>query len=503
MIALHPIGAAEMTPAGVTLNVREYGAIGDGQAHPVSEWISAGKFSDLRALRRQYPFVDNLSWTIDEVAFESAKLALPANGGTLYFPAGHYIAGRHGWRIWRDHVRLLGDGSEKSILATTPAVPEGVIISPYRHVGWLEGASREFPFEAETGRRGEKCLKLLRPEWVQEFKAGELVFIRNGANRFDQDYGEFNEISEIGPDGSLRFKQALARDYTLDRFNWAAEVAREFSLPPTGRSVAVQVRSGEGFFEPHTGATVTLGENIFRVRSVTKGSIQLENPGRANDPPGTLIPAGTKIGKSRAVIKVTRTARNFRGEGLQIVGRRKVLNLSNSYDVAFADCTFRRDARDTTFKGGLTIDGDGGRFARFERCTVIAEPPIGMQFARSFGGVRFEDCRFVDTNVAFTEFNFDCEVTQCTFEVNGSRALTQAVIAGKSCGGLRFIGNRIQAGDVLTIFDTYSDIHSPKHGSEGEVVVRDNIITTDKGVRVFTFPRATHIQLENNSVTQR
>lgn len=489
-------------PRDPVVDVRSLGAIGDGRIHRITEWIAAGTYASMPAIQRAHPFVDNADWTIDEVAFEEAKLKLPATGGTIYFPAGRYVAGRHGWRIWRDHVRLLGDGSERTILATSPDVAEGLILSPYRHAGWIEGASREYPYSAHSGARGADNVQLIRPEWTKDFEPGERVFIRNGANRFDQDYGEFNEISAATIQGRLTFKHPLSRDYTIAQFNWAAEVAESFTFPRQGRAVSVKVRAGEGFFQPSAGTTVTIGENIFRVRAASKTTLRLENIGRANDPAGTIIAAGAKIGKARSVIKVTRTSRNFRCERLQIIGHRKVVNLSNSYNVVFSDCILRRDTRNGEFSGGVTIDGDGGRFARFDRCTLIAEPAAGMQFARSFGGVLFSECRFIDANVAFTEFNFDCEVRDSTFEINGTRQLTQAIIAGKSCGDLRFLNNVIRASGVKTIFDTYSDIHSQKHRGEGDIVVQGNSIHTQKNVRVFTFPRARHVKLEHNTVSQ-
>ena len=83
-------------PVAPLINVHNHGAIGDGTVHYVSEWIKAGRFKNLRGIKERYPFVDDLRWTIDEVAFEAAKLTLPPSGGSIEFPAGHYIAGRHG-----------------------------------------------------------------------------------------------------------------------------------------------------------------------------------------------------------------------------------------------------------------------------------------------------------------------------------------------------------------------------------------------------------------------
>ncbi len=484
------------------LNVRDFGAIGDGQLHRVSEWIQTGRFSSLHALRRAYPFVDDARWTIDEVAFELAKRALPATGGTIHFPAGHYVSGRHSWRIWRDHVRLTGEGPDKSILSTAPEIEDALSVAPYRHIGWIEGAAHEFAYTADSGQRGASSVKLKLPASKVGLSPGDLVFVRNGANRFDQDYGEFNVVTGLDADGTLHLEHPLSRDYTLAKLNWAAEVASDFTLPRKHGAVQVTVRKGNGFFVPARGTTVSIGENVFRVEQQTGTTIRLANLGPANDPRGTVIPAGSKIAKSRTVLKLTRTARNFRAEGLQIIGRRKVVSISNSYDVAFVDCTFLRDLRDRGFRGGLTLDGDGGRFARFERCTFIATPAIGMQMARSFGDIVFSGCTFKDTNVAFTEFNFDGEVSDCTFEVEGTSALTNVVIVGKSCGYLRIVGNRIRAKGVKMVFDTVSDIHSQKHGSEGDVVIRHNRIEAQGVERVFPFPNSHRLSLSENQVIQ-
>lgn len=493
--------------ASAALNVRDFGAIGDGRIHRVREWIESGRFSSERKLRAEHPFVDTLDWTIDEVAFEQAKRALPPSGGTIHFPVGHYVAGRHGWRIWQDNVRLTGEGPERTILSTAPEIPDGLSVAPYRHVGWREGAQREFPFTADSGGRGRDFVELKVPEWSSEFEPGELVFLRNGANRYDQDYGEFNEVARADASGRLYLKHPLSRDYTLARFNWAGQTVADFKMPAPNRTVKVQLRTGEGFFIPPRRATITIGTDVFRVEHVGRKRrgqpvvVRLWNPGRANSAPGTLIPAGSRTGKSRTVLKLTRSVRNFRCENLKVVGRRKALVISNTYHTAFADCVFVRDLREGGFKGGLTIDGDGGRFARFDRCRIVALPPAGMQFARSFGGVVFAGCTFDDANAAFTEFNFDCEVSRCTFEVEGTRHLTNVIVAGKSCGDLRILDNRIRARGVQVVFDTHSDIQSQKHGSEGDFIVRGNAILTENVPRLFTHPRFDRLLLEDNRIT--
>lgn len=484
------------------LNIREFGAIGDGRLHYVGEWIAAKRFSSLAALRAKYPFVTDLGWSVDEAAFAAAKQALPATGGTIFFPAGHYLAAKYPWRIWQDNVRLQGEGAEQTILDVGPSVEEGLVLAPYRHVGWKEGAAREFAFSATSGARGSATLDLAKPELSAEFRPGDLVFVRNGANRFDQDFGEFNEIAAVDRGGRLTFRHPFARDYTAATFAWAGEVAADFKLPALRGWVRVQCRTGQGYFVPAAKNIVSIGENIFRVeRADSNGSLLLANDGRANAPAGTVVVAGTHVGKSRSIIKVSRTTRNFSCAGLQVIGHRKALNLSNSYESVFTDSTFTRDARTGRIVGGLTIDGDGGRFARFERCRVEALPAIGMQFARSFGGVSFADCEFIDTNVAFTEFNFDCEVVRCGFSVAGNANLRNVVIAGGSCNDLRFRDNRIRARDLAVVFETVADIHSARRKRDGTVEIRGNSIEIAHVDRVFDHAAAIFAARGDNRVS--
>lgn len=485
----------------MVLNIRDFGAIGDGKIHRVSEWIATRRFRELRTLQGKMPFVDSLNWTVDEVAFALAKAALPPEGGTIHFPAGHYVTGQYPWRIWRDHVRLTGEGAEVTILSTAPTITDALSVSPYRHAGWLEGAGREFAYAAEDGGQGETRVRLKKTDAATSFEAGELIFIRGGANRYDQDYGEFNEVAAIDPaTSSLVLKHPLSRNYSLANLNWAGEIAEDFEMPAPGRAVRVKARTGDGFALPSRKATVSVGDNLFTVDRAEGGQLSLANCAPGNAPRGTRILAGTKIAKSRSILKLTRSTRDFRCEKLQIVGNRKSLNLSNSYDTAFADCVFVRDARNGAFTGGVTIDGDGGRFARFERCTIEARPAAGMQFARSFGGVTFADCHFIDANAAFTEFNFDCEVTRCTFDVKGSEELTTVIVAGKSCGGLRFTDNRIRAIGVAAIFDNSRDIQAQKQSGDGGILIRGNIIQTSKVSRVFPLAKSERFAIEDNSV---
>jgi hypothetical protein len=471
-------------PPSTELNLRTLGAIGDGQPHPVSEWIAAKKYKNLRDLQRDYPFVTSLDWSADEAAFQRALHELPLAGGTIRIPAGRYVATAYGWRIDRDHVRLIGAGARDTMLSTGPKLVEGLVLAPYRHVGWLNGADKELPFASDSGVGGADKLRLREPARVADLQPGELVFIRSGACRFDQDYGEFNEIAGTTAEGDLVLKHPLARDYTLASLNWANETAAPLTLPKPGKTVSVRVRTGEGFFELPPSGVLTIGEALLEIVVRSKDSVTLRNPGLGNPPPGTILPAGTKIAKSRAVIRVTRTTRDFSAQGLRVFGRRKALNVSNSYESLFIDCDFVRRPDSTTPVGGLTIDGDGGRFAEFRRCTIRGTVPCGMQFARSFGNATFSDCTFVATNVVFSEFCFAGVLERSRLQVPA--VLGSAVIVGRSCGDLRIEENQIVVtGSALTVFDSGTDIHAQKHDAAGSLVLRDNRIVAPTKPRLF------------------
>lgn len=479
------------------LNVRDFGAIGDGREHSVREWVQTGRYPSFRALRKAIPAITDERWSVDEAAFELAKRALPPEGGTIYFPRGIYIASARPWTILRDHVSLVGDGADHTILATGPSVMDGLVLAGYRHTGW----SRGYPFLPEDGAEGTDVLHLREPGEAGRFNAGQLVFVRNGANKFDQDYGEMNEVGEVTAAGRIRLVYPFSRDYTFAQLNWAGKTTMGFVMPPVGDAVRVAFARGDGFALPSRGDVVSVGEDSFRVESVTEPAmVRLVNVGRGNAAAGSPVPPGRLVAKERGVILLEETTRGFRCEKLTVRGRRKALNLSNSYDSAFSDCALERQPGAARVSGGIVIDGDDGRFVHFERCVIRATPACGMQFARSFGGVVFEDCRFIDSNAAFTEFNFDCAVLRCTFDVTGSADLPNVILIGKSCDDLRVIGNTIKARQIAAIFDARTDIQSFKRRGGRPVILRDNLIEVHAVKRIFDFDRTVAPVVEGNSI---
>lgn len=80
--------------AEVRIDIKQFGARGDGALYPVGNWITLGLFADLAAIQAVYPFVVGVNDSVDGVAFQAAAnmlLGIPFAGGDLYLPVGTYV----------------------------------------------------------------------------------------------------------------------------------------------------------------------------------------------------------------------------------------------------------------------------------------------------------------------------------------------------------------------------------------------------------------------------
>ena len=101
-------------------DVRLFGAIGDGQPHPLSS-----RFGSLVDARRIFPHAETLADTLDWCAIQGAvNEAKAARGGQVYVPAGTYVMGSRTLLMpdspqgedADDAVVLAGDGARNTVL---------------------------------------------------------------------------------------------------------------------------------------------------------------------------------------------------------------------------------------------------------------------------------------------------------------------------------------------------------------------------------------------------
>lgn len=77
------------------VSIYDFGAIGDGTLHPVSEWIGAGKrYASLAALQVDYPHVTATTDSIDWAAFMAAKTYCLASTKEMYLGEGVFYFNR-------------------------------------------------------------------------------------------------------------------------------------------------------------------------------------------------------------------------------------------------------------------------------------------------------------------------------------------------------------------------------------------------------------------------
>lgn len=84
------------------INIKDYGAIGDGTLHTLQEWVDSGKYSNLAAIQIDYEFATSLTNSIDYVAvaqalkFANSKVrtglvsSIKNSGACVLIPAGEY-----------------------------------------------------------------------------------------------------------------------------------------------------------------------------------------------------------------------------------------------------------------------------------------------------------------------------------------------------------------------------------------------------------------------------
>jgi hypothetical protein len=93
------------------VNVRDFGAVGDGLSHPLSE-----RYKTLSEAQADYPHAETLNDEIDWAAIQAAiKVAKAGRGGTVWFPTGTYICSKQLNLDNTENIRLEGTGRETVI----------------------------------------------------------------------------------------------------------------------------------------------------------------------------------------------------------------------------------------------------------------------------------------------------------------------------------------------------------------------------------------------------
>ena len=319
-----------------------------------------------------------------------------------------------------DYLEVTGEGMGVTHWVSPRESIAGVAFAPYRSRGWLDTAGeldRQATF-AEQLPAGATELPLRTPALAARFTPGDRIFIRQGANVWDQDKGQFNVVKEIrGKVIVLAYplRTAFGPD---DRS--AAGTVDEFVQPGEGQITTVAYRPMPGTErKPLGGAdgTVTLGDDLYEVVRKNGGnSYTIRNvPGQGNRPPGSRIPAGALAMKSRVVFPVRATTRGASLAAGTCIGGQNGWRLSN-----YMDCSAREVEmlHRGSSRGGLAIDGDGGlNFAMYNCSTRVRAGEFeGAQIARSTTNFRSYDSEWINVKHSIVEFSAGTTFQGDTFE---------------------------------------------------------------------------------------
>jgi len=125
-----------------TVNIKDYGAIGDGTLHTVAEWIPS-RYANLAALQVDYPFVTGTGYSIDLAAVNAALLHLSGTRisppgktswglGQIFVPRGKYLINGEVSVTSPLGVKFSGEGLFESVFVYT--LSTGNMVNVTTHV---------------------------------------------------------------------------------------------------------------------------------------------------------------------------------------------------------------------------------------------------------------------------------------------------------------------------------------------------------------------------------
>ncbi|MCD0490357.1 hypothetical protein LPB86_19120 [Pedobacter sp. MC2016-14] len=432
--------------------------------------------------------------TNDVPAWTLAKAALPPEGGTIYFPKGRYMSDANGWQVYRNNLYMRGDGINTTYLLTPePSNASGISLAPYRDAGWSLNPATLYTY-VDSAAVGQGWIKLKPGQDKTPFKKNTVFFFNAGANYYDQFYGEFQVIDTVVGD-KLYLKYNFSKDYTAARSSWNGTLTADFTPPAVNATAVAQITN-----PPAAGANVavSLGNDLYQVTAQSGTSVTLKNLGKGN---GTaVIPTGTKVYKARAVYLTPSTAYNTIVEDMTIEGHRKAVVVANSVKSYFNRVRFVY--HDGAAAGGIWLDGDGGRDFIMYNSEAYSDVIKGSQMARSFGDIKYKTCKFFQSTLEFSEFNYNFDVEDCDIhvhKVNDTIPVNYAINVGQSTSNGRIYNNRIFVSDANNAIIA-SDILGYKASSRASMLISKNIIYANRCASAISVYGSGTVSVEDNSI---
>lgn len=452
-----------------------------GAQYKVSDWLRGGAidlgYTNLEDVRYHYGDVQSLD---DCAFFWGVRRALAQGDVNVCLPPGDYYTNqvynnnRPGLYINRSNLNLYAKGATVNVEGTNA---NGLTLSPYRRGGWKTRSRDVIPvsFKDNTYQKGTSFL-YVDAERASALKGGEVVFVRFGARKFDQEQGEFNVVDKVVGE-KVFFQKPLTMPYDLVYCNSQTEVSETVVLPKVNDVVSVSL-SGD---LPKTGSLITISGVTFFVNDVNGNVVTITSVHSFNTG-HTVVDAGEKVYASQALVLCGETSANVNINFLSVRSSGDVLNTSNSVDVTMNRCVFERTA---TEGGGLWWDADGGRGISLNGCVVSSKTPIASQIARSCSDIGITNCDIKNASIGVTEFSRNVNIRGNTIHTkqgvkNGAEFDITPVGIGHTTADIKVHGNSIVGDGTKYGISTNPDIHLSKNLYRGHTSITNNSIDITK-----------------------
>ncbi len=407
-----------------------------------------------------------------------------------------------------DGITVRGQGPGNTVL-TEPGDSglDGLRFAVYRSEGWSNDPEQWVTY-TENVRKGQRWLELKVPGAAARLRPGDKVYVNSGAATFDQLFGQ-NQVVERVTDARVYLRYPLSKDFRQHRSSHGATTASSFVVPAAGETATVEM-TGADPREPYGANTVTIGDNLLRFEAGQRpGTRTVTNiSGKGNAPSGTVVPAGTKVFRYRALRPTPSTTIDATVRDLTLVCSTRGITVSNSIGARLDNVELRMRKRretDRTPYEPLWLDGDDGSDVRIRNCTFDAtDIPITSQLARSIYRVEIEDCTFKNTAFEASEFASSVSLRNCTFDMDYDVAegeesnprLKYVLNFGQTCSDIELAGCTIHAKGVPSVV-TAARLQSYEATAGGGVVIRDTRFFVDGVNKLIDLPHSGRNVIDN------
>lgn len=368
---------------------------------------------------------------------------------TIEFPQGVYVFTQQNYfKLFRNNINVYGKGKDNTViihLGETNTRGLRLDSGPKREGFQSTEYIDRFVLDGPTINKN--YLELVDEKATVNYRIGMIVFIRFGASFYNQSYGEINKVSGI-EGNRIYFDRQMSRNYLPDTSPHYGVTKGIVKVPPPGEDFSAVIKNG-----PNTKnhKSLTIDRYNFNIIANNGETYILNNSDNA---PSIEIPDNSKVYRTYGIDRLRNNVgglgtdlnfvENLKVKDITFIGSNEGLEGSNAYNVELIDCRFVRDESVGAPTAGLSYEMDMSRGIDVINCEFVAKPYKGSQVSRSTGDVNFINCKFKDTDIAFSEFNFNCVVNNCVITSTTDSAKQSAGISvGASCTGIKIINNTL------------------------------------------------------------